>query len=208
MGFSEWVVAAFDSLTPNINAIYADHKDTSLTDWLALQKTMVTATGAAAVAIPGLHLFGVAADVVFLMNRMSVCSYGVGAIVGERAGKGNILEDEDFAVVLAKWSGVDGLDNAALAKTSADLVTKVGSKAASKALAKAMCKNAGILIGKKLSGKVGVKVGAKFGTKLGGKLVGGWIPFVGAVIGGGINLWFISEIANAAQDWYTYKASV
>ncbi len=208
MGFSDMVVTAFDKLTPDINSIYASHKDHDLSNRKAAQASMVTASGAGAAAIPGIHLFGVAADVLFLMNRMSVCSYGIGAIIGERTGNGSILEDDDFAYVLAKWSGVDGLDNAAVAKTSADLVTKVGSKQAMKVLAKAMCKNAGILVGKKLSGKVGVKLGAKFGTKLGGKLAGGWIPFAGAVISGGINLWFITEISNAAEAWYTYKTTL
>jgi hypothetical protein len=55
---------------------------------------------------------------------------------------------------------------------------------------------------------VGVKRGAKFGTKLGGKLAGGWIPFAGAAISGGINLWFISEAASAAEKWYKVKVNL
>lgn len=139
---------------------------------------------------------------------MSVCAFGVGAIMGREANRDSLIEEEDFAVILGKWAGVEGLDNAAIAKASADLVTKVGSKQATKLLAKMMCKNAGILVGKKLSGKMGAKLGAKFGAKLGGKLAGGWIPFLGAAISASINIWFITGTFNAAKDWYQYKAQV
>lgn len=203
--FSKWVINAFDALTPDIDNIYDNAKSHTLSEWRNIQKSLVSATGATAVAIPGFHVAGMAADVAFLMNRMSVCSYGIGAIMGYDEDRGNILEPEDFAFVLAKWSGVRGTEDAVIAKTSADLVAKVGSKEATKLLAKTMCKHAGILVGKKMGSKVGVKLGAKFGTKLGGKLAGGFIPVVGAIIGGGVNYWFISEVSGVAQQWYYQK---
>jgi hypothetical protein len=208
MEYGEMIVKAFDSLTPETQEIYAEASKYSLGEWKGLQRTLVTSAGAAAAAVPGVHVLALAADLTFLMNRMSVCSFGVGAIVGQGLGKGNLLEEEDFAMVLAKWSGVEGTDNAAIAKASADLVTKVGTKQASKILAKTMCQHTGVLIGQKMSGKVGAKIGAKFGAKIGGKLAGGWIPFAGAAISGGINLWFISATAREAQQWYETKAKL
>lgn len=208
MSIGTWVVEAFEKLRPETDQIYAQAVGYTLPDWKALQKTLVTASGATAVSVPGLHMVGIAADVAFLMNRMSVCSYGIGAIIGNGASRGNLLEEEDFAFVLAKWSGVEGTNNAAVSKTAADLVTKVGGKSACKVLAKTMCKNAGILVGKKMGSKVAVKLGAKFGAKIGGKMAAGWIPFVGAAVGGGVNYWFINETAQMAEEWYSFKASL
>lgn len=168
--FAQYVMDAFDALTPDIDDIFENAKLYTLSDWKLQQQALVTGSGAIAGAIPGLHLLTIAADVAFLMNRMSVCSFGIGAIIGYDNSKGNILEEEDFAIVLGRWCEMDDLNNAALAKTAADLSTKVGIKGVSKLLAKTACKYAGILVGKKLGGKLGVKLGAKFGAKLGGKI--------------------------------------
>jgi hypothetical protein len=207
MSFGEWVSGAFDGLTPNHSDIYESAIKYSLGDWRALQSSLVTGSGALSVAIPGLHLVGIAADVAFLMNRMSVCSYGIGAIIGKDRGLGNILEPEDFAIVLARWGGDESVSDAAIGKACADLAGKVGGKGVTKILAKTMAEKGGILLGKKLAGKVGVKVGAKFGAKLGTKALAGWVPVLGAVVGGGVNLWFITEIASSAESWYRIKAN-
>lgn len=207
MSFGEWFVRAFDELTPDINGIFESAKSYSLSDWRTMQQGLVTASGAASVAIPGLHLVGMAADVAFLMNRMSVCSYGIGGILGNTNSCGNILETEDFAIILARWSGSDSITDAAIGKTAAELCGKVGGKAAAKVLAKTMAEKAGLLVGKKLAGKLGAKIGTKFGAKLAGKATVGFIPFLGAAVGGGINLWFISSVAASAEEWYRIKVT-
>ncbi len=207
MSFGDYVIGAFDGLTPDVRGIYEGAKSSTLSGWRTKQQSLVTGSGVLAAAIPGFHMVGIAADVVFLMNRMSVCSYGIGAIIGYDRNLGDILEEEDFAIVLARWGGDDNLTDAVIGKTCAELAAKVGGKVATKILAKKMAECAGVLIGKKLAGKVGVKVGSKFGAKLGTKAVAGWIPFLGAAVSGGINLWFITEIANAAEDWYRIKAA-
>lgn len=207
MSFGDWVISGFNELTPDLESIYNDARSEPLSSWRSTQQALVTGSGAAAAAVPGLHLVGMAADVAFLMNRMAVCSYGIGAIVGNSRGLGSILEKEDFAIILARWSGDDHVCDAAIGKTAADLVGKVGGKSLTKLLAKTAAEKAGILAGKKLAGKVGMKVGAKFGAKLGTKAVAGWVPFLGAAVGGGINLWFITEIADAAQSWYELKVA-
>ena len=203
--FSDYVNDAFTSLTPDLKNIYSDAIEFSLSDWKAKQTTLVTASGAASVSIPFLHLAGIPADVTFLMNRMSVCSFGIGAIISKYAGLGNILEPEDFSIILGRWCEEPTLTNAAISKTTAELATKTGSKIAAKELSKVACKHLGIVVGQKLSGKVGAKLGGKFGAKLGGKLLGGFIPIFGAAVGAGVNIYFINEIQTQAESWYRFK---
>ncbi|HEX9981746.1 MAG TPA: hypothetical protein VGF69_00650, partial [Thermoanaerobaculia bacterium] len=164
---------------------------------------------------PIAHLAGIAADVIFLINRMGVCSYGIGAIYAERSQCGNFLEDEDFGIILNLWAGGDenGELFAALSgKAAADMAIKVHTKAGLKMVAKTMCKSAGLLVGAQMGGKMGAKagakVGAKFASKLGGKMLSGFVPFLGPVVGGGINLWFITGIADAAERFYGFKCDV
>lgn len=206
--FSRYVNDAFSSLTPNINEIYYDAIGYTLGNWKAKQSALVTASGAGSVAIPGLHLIGIPADVAFLMNRMSVCSFGIGALVFTEKKLGNILEQEDFPIILGRWCDDPYLTNAAISKTAAELAVKTGSKVAAKELAKVACKHLGIVVGQKLSGKIGAKLGAKFGAKLGTKVAAGFIPFLGAAVGGSINLYFITQIQTQAESWYRFKASL
>ena len=203
----EWVGQAFDALTLDLPGIYEDARLQSLSGWRERQYALVAGSSAAAAAIPGLHLVGMAAEVAFLMKRMSVCAYGIGAIEGHSHGFGNFLELEDFAVILARWGGDDRVSNAAIGNAAADLVGKVGRNAMAKMLAKVAASRAGIIAGNKLAGDVSAKVGTKFLSKLGTKAVAAWIPFLGSALGGGINLWFIAEIAEEAQSWYKCKTS-
>lgn len=217
--FSKFVSDAFEVVTPDLHSINNDAITYQMGDWRTKQSALVTASGAASVAIPGLHLAGMAADVVFLMNRMAVCCYGIGTIIGREAGEDYVLEDEDFTIILARWCKVDGVSNGALSKAAAEgskaalkAGLKVGNKVAYKELAKVACKQAGLLIAKKAGAKkMGLafagQLGARFGTKLGGKALGGFIPFAGAIIGGGINLWFITEMAREAESWYQFKVN-
>lgn len=202
-----------NSMTPDLGSLYEDAKNSSLDDWTFLQKSLVTASGAAAVAIPGLHLVGAAADIAFLVNRMGVSSYGVGAIKLSDSDMGNLLEPEDFGAVLSYWSGDDDLRQLIKGKAAADLsskagiklVTKSGGKIAVKGLTKALLASGGYMIGAKLGGKAMAKPAAKFASKAGGKFLGGFVPFLGPVIGGGINLWLISSIISASEEFYSDK---
>jgi hypothetical protein len=205
--FTKFVCDAFDAMTPNHSEIFEAAKPYSLDGWRTRQTALASAAGAGSGAIPIWGLATMPADIAFLMNRMSVCSYGVGAILGVQMRRGNVLEPEDMAVVLGRWAGDDDLADAAVAKASASLVGKVGGKAATSILAKTMAEKASLLVGKKIGGKLGAKLGVKFGSKLGGKVVGSFIPFVGAFIGGGINAYFMDGIGTAAEDWYRIKLS-
>jgi hypothetical protein len=209
--YTEYVVDAFNALTPDLRGIYSNAITYTLPSWKKLQATLVTGSGAAAVAIPGIHLVGIPADIVFLMNRMAVCSYGIGAILGNNNGYGNILEKEDFAIVLARWSGDESVSNSMIAKAAADLAGKsggkIGAKIGTKKLASVLALSSGAIVGNKIGGKVGAKIGSKIGAKIGGKLTAGFVPLLGAAVGAGINLYFIHGIASAAEEWYEIKLS-
>ncbi len=155
--------------------------------------------------VPGAHLVALAADVAFLMNRMCACSYGIGAIKGYSKLGENILEEEDFAIVLAYWAGDEDIKSMVTGKGLTDIAIKVGGKTGAKLIAKAIAKSGVILVGKKLSSKVAVKVGAKFAGKLAAKAGAGFIPILGAAVGAGINVWFVSDIASAAKEYYEAK---
>lgn len=212
MNVSEIVLNAFESLTPNLENLYEDSICYNLSSWRRRQCSLATASGALAMGIPGLHLAGVAADVLFLMNRMSVCSFGIGSIIGYNNGNGFMLEEEDFGLILARWGGCEEASNGALQTGVKEIGLKVGGKAATKALSKGVAKYAGkkvgIYVGEKVGGKIITKIAAKFGAKLGGKVAGGFIPLFGSVIGGSINLWFINSIADEAESYYKFKSSL
>jgi hypothetical protein len=204
-----------DGLTPDLDNLYEGTRTSNLDDWKITQRAAVAASGAASAAIPGLHLVGLAADAAFVINRMSVASLGVGAILSERAAAGNILETDDFPAVLGYWCHDDGIQEAMKGKGAVGASTvgaKIGAKVAGKAFAKGMTKtmlmSSGYLIGQRLGGKAMAKASAKFAGKFAGKAVGGMVPFVGPVVGAGINLWMISGIIEASELYYADKIAL
>lgn len=202
------VMEAFSKLTPNLNNIYDTAHTYTVSGWKAKQKSLATASGAGAMAAPGAHLATLAADIAFLMNRMSVCSYGIGAIRSFDESYGNILEEEDFANVLAMWAGHEEITSMMGSKGALDIAMKVGGKVGMKVIGKTIATSGTVLVGKKLGGKVGAKVAAKIAGKIAGKAGAGFIPLLGPVIGGGINFWFISSVSSSAEEYYDFKLSV
>jgi len=206
------IIEAFEKLTPDISGIYDDAKSYSISDWRVKQQAIVIASGGIAISIPGVHLAVLAADIAILMNRMSVCAYGIGAIYGYSKYSEDILEEEDFANILALWAGDDSISQMIAQKAGIDAVVKVavkaGGKLGIKLLAKTIAMSGGILVGKKFAAKTGVKVGTKFATKIAGKASAGWIPVLGAAAGGLINWYFLTGIADAAEKYYKFKCEI
>jgi uncharacterized protein (DUF697 family) len=56
--------------------------------------------------------------------------------------------------------------------------------------------------------KVSGKVAGKIGTKVAAKAGAGIIPFVGGVVGGTINVYFVRSITRAADDYYAEKRRI
>lgn len=199
------VLDTFAGLTPDLQGIDRDARSYSRTGWQAFHTTAVGASGGVSVLIPVAHLATLVADLAFLINRMSVCGYGIGAIAAMESGKGFILEDEDIPAILARWAGDDGVSDATIAKMASTGAAAFAGQPLAATFAKIAVKHAGLLVGKKLGGKVGAKVAMKFVTKYIGKATAGFIPFVGPGICAGINVWFISQMAAAASSWYATK---
>jgi hypothetical protein len=216
MSISETFANTVNQLTPDLGPLYEGSKSYDLDNWKFQQRALVGASGGAAVAIPGLHLVGLAADAAFLVNRMGVASYGVGAIIGADSGAGNILEHDDFPCVLAYWSGERDITNALKGKAAADLSTKVGTKFGTKFVGKAFTKgvvkvllsSSGYMVGQKLGGKFMAKASAKFAAKFAAKTAGGFIVILGPAVGAGVNIWLINSIIDAAEEYYRDKLAV
>jgi hypothetical protein len=171
MDVSQKFCSLINGLTPNLQSLYNGSRTYTVSDWKAQQLAVVTASGAAGIAIPGAHLATLLADLAFVVNRMGVAPYGIGAIKGYDAGVGNILEEKDIGAVLAYWSG-DDVFQAAMAKGAADISSvaiKAGGKIYGKELAKVlthvMLSCSGYIVGGKLGGKGMAKVGSKVAAK-------------------------------------------
>lgn len=168
------VLDVFGGLTPDLRGIDRNARDYSRAGWQALHTTAVGGSGAVTVALPGIHLVTLVADVGFLVNRMSVCSYGIGAIAAKDKGHGFILEQEDLAAILARWSGDTSVSDAALSKMAASGAGMFVGGSLGTTFAAMAVQHAGLLVGKKLGGKVGAKVASKFVAKYIGKATAGF----------------------------------
>ncbi|MGH3567879.1 MAG: hypothetical protein ACRDRH_17995 [Pseudonocardia sp.] len=206
--------------------------------WVAWQASQAAAAGAAALAVPAAHLAAMVADVAFLMHKMSYCCWGIGAITGAPVdGKddfeiilaywsGDLKENElPVAIVTGTMAGaaafiasqytiaqVTGkLTSLGVNAVAAGAAKKLGNKALAKTLVKATGKVGGKVAGA-ASGqfieKAAAKISLKIGGKIGGKAMAGFIPFVGPMIGAGINAYFVKDIADAAKVYYRKKKEI
>jgi hypothetical protein len=178
------VVRAFDHLAGDpTSAVAAATRYSSAGRWVLAQSTQVGVVGGAAVAIPGLHLAGLAADVVFLMHKLSATCWGIGEIQGCV-----VLGKEDFANILALWSGaatLEELDRRAISKASFEALVIAGGGTLAGLTAGAIAARltgqqlvmlggrvAGAFLARQTIGKGAGKAGAAVASQVGGKLGG------------------------------------
>lgn len=69
-------------------------------DWIAWQKAQATAAGVGLTLIPGAHVATLTADIAFVLHKMAVAAWGVGAIMGCE-----VDGDADIQAILGIWSG-------------------------------------------------------------------------------------------------------
>ena len=125
--------------------------------------------------------------------------------MGSASNKGNVLEKEDLANILALWSGAISVDQLDQTLTQ-DGGAKLGGKIAGPVLGKVVAVSLGVLgTAGSLTATVATKVSAKLGAKIAAKMVAGWIPYAGALVSGGINVWLVSSVANTAEKYYMWK---
>lgn len=203
--------------------------------WTAWQASQAAAAGAAALAVPAAHLPAMVADMAYLMHKMSYCCWGIGSVLGAQVeGKddfaiilglwsGDLSETElPVAILTGTAAGVMAL--AISTGSGAQLAGQVAGKAVSKgvdlaataaikklgakAVAKSIGKGTGSMAGamsSKFVEKAASKIAAKVGAKLAGKSVAGFIPFVGPVVGAGINAYFVKDVSDSAKTYYRRK---
>jgi hypothetical protein len=204
------------------DAMEAARRYSSVQPWINSQVLQAAAAGALAMSVPGAHAPALVADMAWLLRKMAVCSWGVGAIHGRP-----VDALVDLQVILAHWSGaitdevIDaGISVATIAgaayvqggqafiqsgigMASGQLTAKLAGKAGMKLTGKSL---ALVTSGTtKLSSKLAAKIAAKVGAKYAAKGVLGFLPVVGPVAGAAINGIIVKSIGRSADFYYTHK---
>ncbi|MCL5123562.1 MAG: DUF2868 domain-containing protein [Deltaproteobacteria bacterium] len=205
MEIANLLIKAFEALSSKPDEIYIRSQNYTVSGWCYHQEGLAGVAGGGAAIVPGLHIPAMGLDIGILVNRMGECCYGIGGIMGSASGKGNVLEKEDLANILALWSGAISVDQLDQTLTQ-DGGAKLGGKIARPVLGKVVAVSLGVLgTAGSLTATVATKVSAKLGAKIAAKMVAGWIPFAGALVSGGINVWLVSSVANTAEKYYMWK---
>ncbi|MEM6661656.1 MAG: hypothetical protein AAF666_05700 [Pseudomonadota bacterium] len=205
LDFGETVAKAFSSLTPDLNGIYEGAKDSSLTSVRRTQTALAAGSGAISYAVPFLHVPMAAADLTVLINRMSVASYSIGAVKGELYGKGNVLEDEDFAIVLGLWCGYTDLEQIVRMKDDKEQILAMQQDAGAKAISRTVLKYIGAMTAEQLMFRIAGRLATRVGVRAGSKLTLGAIPVIGAAVGATTNSLMMDSLCDAAERYYDWK---
>jgi len=134
------------------------------------------------------------ADTGYLIAMAGRASYGVGHIHNKV-----IDYENDIEGILAIWAGAGKTIN------KRDLALKTAIPVAGKIIVKANFKF-GMKIAAKLSSKILAKASAKLSAKIASKLATKWVPILGGVVSGAINIWVLDGLIDAAEDYYTSDA--
>jgi hypothetical protein len=175
----------------------------SLEGWKRVQMAKLGGVGALtgiAGGPVGLAMEGL--DIAYLLAAGARACYGIGHIKGR-----DVEHEADLPLILAIWCG-------AAEATGTVAVGKIGIKVAGKSALALGANVAGKLAGKlasksalKLGSKAGAKVvslaAGKLATKIAAKLSVKWVPLLGGVVGAGINVWIMSGLMTAAEQYYS-----
>jgi hypothetical protein len=221
------VVDAFDAMGGDPrSAVKSARSFPSISGWTAWQVTQAAVVGGIAMAIPVAHVPALVLDVALLIHKMAYCCWGIGSIHRCRVdGK------DDIALIMAYWAKdlketelsaliSTGLVGTAITASGPAFVSTVAGMAASefgtaagiglfskvglKGVAKPAGKAVGAVAGKAMS-KAAAKIAAKIGAKFAVKGCMGLVPFVGPLVGAGVNGYFVKDIADAADFYYKTK---
>lgn len=224
---SSIIVNAFNKMGGNYHdAVSAGSDFDTVAGWITWQASQAGLVGAGAMFVPGVHLAAIVADMAILLHKMAYCAWGVSGVLNVKCdGK------DDFAIILGLWSNAIKEDELpeviagsgltagaavgmatfapkvtekALIKGTGQVIGAGGTAVGKKIGLKSSAKGLGKLTGK-LGEKIAAKVAGKITAKLSAKSLAGFIPFVGPVIGGGINAYFVSSLGRSAEIYYTKK---
>lgn len=225
----EALISAFQHLASDPANAVSYAKDYNLEAFIIEQKTLVAGSGAAANLIPGAHLAAMVADLVFLLNRMSFCAWGIGAINDCK-----VFGITDFEQILYLWCGehADWDNFSAISLNLASTIENVAAfdpkemdahayynqvanlYSTGESLSSAI-KNINQYQGSKglkkklarkkvvkFSSKLATKLSVKLTNKLGAKAISGVVPIIGSLVGGGVNVWIMNGLAEASISYY------
>lgn len=197
------VLYALESLNPDLDSLYSETCYLKMEDYISNQQVKSGALGAGTAVIPGMHLAGMAADIVALFQILCNTTYGVGSILSNQKQIGRSGIDEfDFLIILTKWGGDTEAVNAVTAATA-------GAKAASAVVGGQLGMHAAMAVLPQPVIKLIIKILAKkIGLKFAGKGLLGFIPGVGAAASAAINIWIFNSMMDEAKRYYQTKVAV
>lgn len=223
------IINAFNQLGGNYEEAVTNAKSMgSIDSWVAWQAAQTAVVGATAAAIPGAHLATLPVDVAILMHKMAWCSWGIGGLMGC-----NVEGKLDLALILGLWSEAitkedvetilaggmvlgGALATAVTVASSPVLAAKIAAKTAAfgtsvlatrlgfTTIANPLGQMSGFLaqqLVQHFAAKIAIKL-AKVGAS---RAFLGFVPFIGPIVGGTINVIFVRAIANSAKEYYQLK---
>jgi transcription termination factor NusB len=172
--------------------------------WKAERLAAVGAPGALTGAIGGpVGLSAILPELWLCERNGTTGAFGIGHLLGCQ-----IDYNLDREMILAIWAGEGSLETSVPA---GKVGIKINNKAASSARLMGVVIQFSLLKGSakllvKLSAKLVAKVAAKIGAKLAVKTGGAAIPIYGAFVSGGVNLWLVQGLLNAAEQYYSAQS--
>lgn len=229
------IVDAFDFMGGDPStAIESAGNYSSIEEWKAWQAGQAALVGAAAMAIPVAHIPLIVVDVAFLLHKMAYCCWGIGSLHGcEIESKedfsvilglytGVVTEDVLIASVgtgsLALVGGqianmglpafIGKLTGKGASMGAKTIGAKVGGKAAGKVIAASapLISQVSGKVAEKITAKVAAKAATKAALKASSDFIAGFAPFLGALVAGGVNTYFVLSIADSADVYYRTKS--
>jgi hypothetical protein len=196
------VLFALESLNPDLDSLYEETHQLNMDEYIEGQQIGAGALGAGTAAIPGMHLAGMAADIVTLFKLMCNTSYGIGSIVSNQKQIGRTGIDEfDFIIILTKWGGDTEAVNAVN-------VAVASAKTAGVAVGGHIVAHTAMTLLPQPVMKLLVKIVAKkIGLKFTSKGFFGFIPGVGAAASAVINLWIFNSMMEQAKSHFSSKVA-
>lgn len=169
-----------------------------LSDWKREHIAMATGSGVVTGLIGGpVGAAAIIPDLLWCKKVGTQGCLGIGHIKGK-----HIDYEQDMNLILSIWSKLgEASFSIPAGKVGIKISHKLGPKVLGKVVEKSLFKGS-TKLGAKMTAKVAAKATAKLATKLSVKVGLGWIPLVGGLASGGVNLWLISGLLDAAEEYY------
>jgi hypothetical protein len=172
--------------------------------WKLERSTAVGLVGGTTGAIGGpIGVIAIPFELALCERQATTGAFGIGHLLGCK-----VDYDLDREIVLAIWAGEGSLEKyVPEGKVGIKINDKAVGASATKSLmgivlTTSLVKGSSKLLGK-LSAKLGAKAVAKMGAKMGAKASTSWIPIVGGIVSGGVNVWLVQGLLDAAEQYYS-----